>query len=50
MLLQETAAADTIFLHELLMEIVRVEAPDVRLVLHASINPTSRAVKQQFRL
>lgn len=52
MLLQEIAAAadHTVILHELLMAIVRVEPPDVRQVLPASMNPTSRVVKQQLSL
>jgi hypothetical protein len=52
MFLQETTAAGdhTIILHELLMTIIRIEPPDVRLVLPASINSTSSVVRQQFSL
>ena len=52
MLFQETKAATdhTIVLHELLMAIVRIEPPDMRLVLPASINPLFRVVRPQFSL
>ena len=52
MLFQETKATTdhTIVLHELLMAIVRIEPPDMRLVLPASINPLFRVVRRQFSL
>ena len=52
MLLPETNAATdhTIVLHELLMAMVRIEPPDMRLVLPASINPLFRVVRRPFSL